>query len=113
MPDAAPLDEQLAELGRRLAALERERDTASSERDEYKQLYVTMLEAYRKLEAGLVRHPRERVVMGGEQTTLGLLSMLTGGTPTPGPTPTTTVNAHERVKPTGRKPLPPPCCPRW
>lgn len=98
MPAAAPTP-TLEELAGRLKALE-------SERDEYKQLYVTMLEAYRKLEAGLVGQKRERFVEGGEQTTLGLLAMLTGGAP-PVPTPATTkVDAHERVKPTGRKPLP-------
>lgn len=106
MPDAAPIEEQLAELGRRLAVLEDERDTANAERDEYKQLYVSMMEAYRKLEAGLVRHHRERFTEGGEQTTLALLGMLTGQAAPSAPPATTQVEGHARVKPTGRKPLP-------
>ena len=89
----------IEELAGRLRSLE-------SERDEYKQLYVSMLEAYRKLEAGLVGQKRERFAEGGEQTTLGLLSLLTGQAAPAAPTASTQVEAHERVKPTGRKPLP-------
>jgi len=80
-----------------------------SERDEYKRLYVALMEAYRKLEAGLTRHHRERFTDAGEQTTLlSLLGMLTGGETAPAavPVPPTSVEAHTRVKPTGRKPLP-------
>lgn len=99
MLDAAPIEEQLAELGRQLSAME-------GERDEYKQLYVSMMEAYRKLEAGLVRHHRERFTEGGEQTTLELLEMLTGPAAPVAPATTTEVEGHTRVKPTGRKPLP-------
>jgi transposase len=77
-----------------------------SERDEYKRLYVSMMEAYRKLEAGLVGQKRERHVSTSEQLTMDVVSMLV---PAPGdevPTPSTTVEKHERAKPTGRKPLP-------
>lgn len=87
------------ELAGRLKSLE-------SERDEYKKLYVSMLEAYRKLEAGLVGQKRERFTEGGEQTTLALLSMLTGQGAPAVPTATTQVEGHARVKPTGRKALP-------
>lgn len=89
----------LEELAGRLKSLE-------SERDEYKQLYVSMVEAYRKLEAGLAGQKRERFVEGGEQTTLELLSMLTGQAEPAAPNASTQVEAHRRVKPTGRKPLP-------
>ena len=78
-----------------------------SERDEYKRLYVSMMEAYRKLEAGLVGQKRERQVPTSEQLTMDVVSMLV---PVPTdeatPTPSTTVEKHERSKPTGRKPLP-------
>ena len=94
MPDVAPIEEQLAELGRRLSAME-------GERDEYKHLYVSMMEAYRKLEAGLVRHHRERFTEGGEQTTLGLLEMLAGQAAPEAPPAMTQVETHARVKPTG------------
>jgi len=78
-----------------------------SERDEYKRLYVSMMEAYRKLEAGLVGQKRERHISTSEQLTMDVVSMLV---PAPSdeavPTPSTTVEKHERAKPTGRKPLP-------
>ncbi|MBX7117136.1 MAG: hypothetical protein K1X64_22660 [Myxococcaceae bacterium] len=51
MPDPRPLDERLNEIAERLAVVE-------GERDEYKRQYVVLLEAYRKLEAGLTRHQR-------------------------------------------------------
>lgn len=106
MPDTARDDKRPAELSARLAAVEVERDTVKAERDEYRHLYVALMEAYRKLEGGLVRHHRERFEDGGEQTTLALLGMLTGEE-TPAAKPSTTqVEAHARVKPTGRKPLP-------
>lgn len=98
MPASASTPSTLEELASRLKALE-------SERDEYKHLYVAMLEAYRKLEAGLVGQKRERFTDSGEQTTLALLSMLTGEAEAAAPV-TTTVEAHVRVKPTGRKALP-------
>ena len=101
MAPSATVEEQLSDLATRLAAVE-------GERDEYKQCYVALLEAYRKLEAGLTRHQRERYEGGdAEQTTLALLSMLTGNQAVPAAAePTTRVEAHERAKPTGRKPIP-------
>jgi len=78
------------------------------ERDEYKRLYVQTLEAYRKLEAGLVGQKRERFVASGEQLTLALVSMLVA----PGEQASEAIPAvqqvegHTRAKPTGRKPLP-------
>ena len=61
MPDATPTAEQVAELARRLAALEaahgklsQEHEATKRERDEYRRVYLALLEAYRKLEAGLI-----------------------------------------------------------
>ncbi len=99
MSASAPNPTSLEEIAARLKTLE-------TERDEYKQLYVTMLEAYRKLEAGLVGQKRERFTDAGEQTTLALLTMLTGKAEPSVPPVVTQVEAHERVRPTGRKPLP-------
>lgn len=101
MADSASVEEKLGALTEEVSALR-------TERDEYKRQYVAMVEAYRKLEAGLTRHHRERHVDGAEQTTLSLLSMLTGNeSPAAPPAPATTqVEAHQRVKPTGRKPIP-------
>jgi transposase len=99
--DGAQFEEKLNALAERLTAVE-------SERDEYKRQYVLLLEAYRKLEAGLTRHQRERFSDGAEQTTLSLLSMLTGQAQPEAAAvePETTVEAHARAKPTGRKPIP-------
>lgn len=117
MPAPTPTAEQFAELARRLAVLESSRDElakraeqAERERDEYRRVYVALLEAYRKLEAGLVGQKRERFVGGDEQLTLSVLSMLTGHdaavAQASAPAPVQKVEAHERRRPTGRKPLP-------
>jgi transposase len=108
VPSTAPAALTIEILAERLAALESERDTAAAERDEYKRQYVLLMEAYRKLESGLVRHDRERFADGGEQTTLALLGMLTGQVASvpAEKSATTQVPAHERAKPTGRKALP-------
>ena len=99
MLDVGAAEAKLNELMNRLAALE-------TERDEYKRLYVALLEAYRKLEAGLVGQKRERFVAGdGEQLALSLMSMLVGNPPPLTPEKQQ-IEAHERRKPTGRKPLP-------
>lgn len=115
---ATPSAEEFAERGRRLAALEAAHVEVVKERDEYRSVYVALLEAYRKLQAGLTRHDRERFVAGDEQLTMSLLSMLTSAgaatdadasanaPQTPLQEPPQHVEAHERRKPTGRKPLP-------
>lgn len=78
-----------------------------AERDEYKRQYVLLLEAFRKLEAGLFGQKRERFIGSEEQLTmLELLKLLAPGAAAPEATPTTEVPAHTRAKPTGRKPLP-------
>lgn len=97
MLDAGAAEAKLNELKDHLAALE-------SERDEYKRLYVALLEAYRKLEAGLLGQKRERFVAGdAEQLALSLMSMLTGNRSS---SETQQVEAHERRRPTGRRMLP-------
>lgn len=119
MPDVTPTAEQVAELARRLAALEaahskqsEELEATKRERDEYRRVYLALLEAYRKLEAGLMGQKRERFVGSDEQLALSLMAMLTQDTaaPTaesaPEPAQVAKVEAHERKKPTGRKPLP-------
>lgn len=98
----AVADARLAE-----AALRR----VEAERDEYKKLYVVMLEQVRRLEAGLVGQKRERHVPTSEQLTMDVVSSLVPEddapvTATTATGTTVTVETHERVKPTGRKPLP-------
>lgn len=94
---AAPtIDEVLAQLKK-----------VATERDEYKQAYVVLLEKLRKLEAGLVGPQRERYVGNGEQLLLkDLLSLFAPGAALPAAPATTEVPAHQRASPTGRKPLP-------
>ena len=108
MLDGDSAQAQLDELKTRLSALEAEHSAVKTERDEYKKVYVALLEAYRKLEAGLVGQKRERFVAGDgkEQLALELLSMLVGNAPEPQTAATQTVEQHERRKPSGRKPLP-------
>lgn len=90
------------------AIAEAARKHAETERDEYKRLYVSMLEHVRKLEAGLVGQKSERHVPSSEQLTMDVVSTLVGEATNEAatPAPTTTVERHERAKPTGRKPLP-------
>lgn len=89
------------ELTQRLAQVTGERDT-------YKQAYLDALAQLRKLELGLTRG-REREVGDPSQLTMSMLGMLTGGAdattrePEPDKQP---IHAHERAKPTGRKPIP-------
>lgn len=106
--------EEMAELASRVTALESAREQLAKERDEYKHAYVVLLEAYRKLEAGLAGQKRERFVGADEQVTMSLLSMLTSdGAAADAKAPDLEpkeavqhVEAHDRRKPTGRKPLP-------
>ena len=78
-----------------------ERDALKLQRDRYRQLYLEQLELIRKLELGLVGRGRERDLGDPNQISLAMM-----GVPAPAPSPETTttkVEAHERVKPTGRQ----------
>ncbi len=102
MPDDAAREAAQAEL----ASLQEKLAKTSSERDQYKKLYLEMLERARKLEAGLLGQKREKLSPPEEQLTLQLLGMLLGERPADAPPPVEEVRAHQRAKPTGRKPLP-------
>lgn len=120
MPHSAPPTQLPADFAQRLAALEAmheelvgKLEQAQKERDEYRRVYLALLEAYRKLEMGLFGQKRERFTGAEpkEQLALSLLAMLTegGALEQPEATPQQQkqkVEAHERRKPTGRKPLP-------
>jgi transposase len=106
---SATVDERLIELTSKLKALAESNAQLQSERDEYKHQYVLLMEAYRKLEAGLTRHSRERFAESPQQTTLALLGMLTGqaeATVAEAMPDKAKVAAYNRASPTGRKPLP-------
>src|SRR5690606_34273301 len=119
VPDSAPPTQLLAEFAQRLSALEAAREElvgkleqAEKERDEYRRVYLALLEAYRKLEAGLFGQKRERFTDAEPKERLGLalLAMLTvGGAPSvreAEPEQKQKVEAHERRKSSGRKRLP-------
>ena len=102
-----PANEAPSDLSTRLEAVTTERDTLKTERDEYRRLYLDMLAQCRKLELGLLGRGREKDVGADGQLAMSILG-LAGATATPAPAPAATeqVRAHERAKPTGRKPLP-------
>jgi transposase len=119
VPNSAPPTQLLEGFAQRLAALEAAREElvgkleqAEKERDEYRRVYLALLEAYRKLEAGLFGQKRERFTDAEpkEQLALALLAMLTEGgasaQPEASPEQKQKVEAHTRRKSTGRKPLP-------
>jgi transposase len=82
-------------------------ESLRAERDQYKRLYLETLELCRKLERGILGQKREKLSPGEEQLSLALLGMLLSkGEPAEVPAPVQRVAAHERTKPTGRKPLP-------
>lgn len=99
MPSAASADERTTELEHQIAEL-------TDQRDRYKQLYLDMLELCRKLEIGILGQKREKLPPGEEQLTLQLLEMLLGKQLPEPPIEVEQVQAHQRAKPTGRKPLP-------
>jgi transposase len=78
-----------------------------AERDEYKKLYLAMLELCKKLEQGIIGPKSERYVSGDQSTLFGLLNLLVPGLADAAkPEALTTVPEHTRAKPTGRKPPP-------
>jgi len=79
----------------------------STERDEYRKLYLEALELCRKLEKGIVGPKREKLSPADAQITMSLLGMLLGqSAPVIEPPPPQEAAAPPRRKPTGRKPLP-------
>jgi transposase len=96
------------DLNGKLTALAAENARLAAEREQYRKLYLDMLETCRKLEQGILGAKRERLTGEDASTTLSLLAMLLGeeqpeAAPVPEPTE---VQAHTRQKPTGRRPLP-------
>jgi transposase len=107
------IEAKLAALSARVDGLAAERETLAAERDEYRKLYLQMLERCRKLELGVVGPKSERLSASDAQLSMSMLGMLLDGAggsaapPAPAPPPVeTSIAAHTRAKPTGRKPLP-------
>ena len=104
----------LAQLARRLDELEREQEAlresvqqAQAARDQYRQLYLQMLERCRKLELGLMGPKAERLRGDDAQLSLAVLgTVLTDREAEPQVALEQEVRKHTRNKPTGRKALP-------
>ncbi len=98
-----------------VATLQKERDELAAaveklaaEREEYRKLYLAMLEQCRKLELGILGQKSERLPENEAQLSLSILAMMLGrerGAELPAP-PAQKVAAHERRRPTGRRKLP-------
>jgi len=83
----------------------------TTQRDQFRLMYLDALAQIRKLELGLIGSGRERDLGDPNQTTLSLFALTLGGDAAapaapPDPPPKDTVRGHQRAKPTGRKPLP-------
>ena len=109
MPSVSELD-TLRTVEEKLAELAAENGKLRAERDEYKKLYLQMLELCRKLERGVLGPKRERFVDSDSQLAMSMLNLLVGdganGSAATPPIVEQDVKAHTRQKPTGRKPLP-------
>ena len=75
----------------RLATLEQALARTEAERDQYRTLYLGLVEAYEKLKRGLLGQQAERLPPDDRQLTLALLTALLGGSgpasPAPQPVP--------------------------
>jgi transposase len=105
--DAAhSLGDHLAEIKAELAAMRELLARAEAERDEYKKLFLLLREQNEKLKLGLLGQKAERLDPNDRQLSLSILEMMLGKKAEPPAAATEQVRAHERKKPTGRKPLP-------
>lgn len=78
----------------------------TAERDEYRKLYLLLLEENEKLKRGLLGQKAERLSQDDRQLSLAMLEMLLGKQSEAPKVELERVREHERRKPTGRKPLP-------
>jgi transposase len=113
-----PTAEQFAALTEAVARLTAAHEKVAAEREEYRRLYLQMLERCRKLELGLLGQKAERLSSNDAQLTMSLLGTLLGDRDAEtelafddtdaehdGADDLQPVAAHARRKP-GRKPLP-------
>jgi transposase len=103
---AQSLGDELDETGAELTALRELVARLEAERDEYKKLFLLLREENEKLKLGLLGQKAERLDPNDRQLSLSILEMLLGKKDEPPASATEQVRAHERKKPTGRRPLP-------
>lgn len=96
----------IARLEHRIAELEAALARVTGERDQYRALCEQLRLDNEKLKQGLLGQKAERLPADDRQLTLGILETLLGQQPATVVPKSTSVPAHERRKPTGRKPLP-------
>lgn len=101
------------EFEQRLDALEKKFIAAQHERDEYRRLYLEMMERCRKLERGLLASKSEHLASNDSQLSLDVLSQVLGDRERAALEDALAdadaeqpVREHTRRKPTGRKPIP-------
>jgi transposase len=104
---------RLEELEKRVMTVEDMREVAERERDEYRGLYLEMMERCRKLERGLLASKSERQADDASQLSLDVLSFVLNerqqaqlADAIADADDEQEVKGHTRRKPTGRKPLP-------
>ena len=103
---AQSFGDHLAEIKAELVATREVIARLEAERDEYKKLFLLLREENEKLKLGLVGQKAERLDPNDRQLSLSILEMMLGRKSAPEAPRTEQVRAHERKKPTGRKPLP-------
>lgn len=110
MIDVTALSQRLDELEREQARMRESLTDAERARDEYRRLYLEMMERCRKLERGLMGQKAERLRGDDAQLSLGVLEMMLHEREMAelheGLTLEEEVRAYKRHKPTGRKPIP-------
>jgi transposase len=94
-----------------LAALRDENKKLTDEREQYRELYMAMVERCRKLELGLLGQKSERLSPADAQLTMAVLATMLGERSFAAASELEEaveqkVREHTRAKPTGRKPLP-------
>ncbi|MCE7888404.1 MAG: IS66 family transposase [Sorangiineae bacterium PRO1] len=102
----------VAEIGQRLELLEQQFATAERERDEYRRLYLEMLEKCRRLGRGLLGSKSEHLSKDSPQLSFYVLSMVLSDrqraeleAALAEANAEQQIPAHVRRKPTGRKPI--------
>jgi transposase len=105
----------VADLARRIEMMEQDQErlreallAAEQARDQYHKLYLEMMERCRKLERGLLGQKAEKLPQDSSQLSLQMLELVLGDKAVREveDLEIQQVKAHERSKPTGRKPLP-------
>ena len=105
----AHITDRVADLEASLDELTEANEKLSAEREQYRELYLQMLELNKKLERGILGQKAEKLPADESQLTLQLLASLLkrdGLEKIEDEAPRQEVGSHRRRKPTGRKPLP-------